>query len=217
VSALDIDERMLSTLTDDARAAGIVVPMLGDVASRESVMAAAKGLADAAGGLDALVSNAALLHHEPLEEMTESRCDRMLVIGIKGAVWVAHALLAHRHAKSTVSLLHMTAPVAERGAPRTSVYAMTKAAVASFTPPLAVELGPQGVRVNALAPGSIPTPGAVGLISKEEYARRAAHIPLRRLGSAEEVARAALFLPSDASSFITGEVLHVDGGLAGSS
>jgi NAD(P)-dependent dehydrogenase (short-subunit alcohol dehydrogenase family) len=216
VGAFDIDEPLLTGLPRLGGSAGTILPIIGDVASREAVMSAAKRLADAVGGLDAVVSNAALLQYEPLEEITESALDRMLAIGIKGAVWGAQALLAHRRSKAAVSLLHMTSPVAERGAARTSVYAMTKAAVASFTRTLAVELGPQGVRVNALAPGSIPTPGAIGLTSKAEYERRAARIPLRRLGSEEEVARAALFLLSDSASFITGEVLHVDGGLAGS-
>jgi NAD(P)-dependent dehydrogenase (short-subunit alcohol dehydrogenase family) len=118
VGGLDIDEPLPSTLTENARTDGILVPMLGAVASRESVMAAAKALADADGGLDAVVSNAALLHYEPLEEVTEPTLDRMLAIGIKGAVWGAQALLAYRRAKTTVSLLHMTSPVAERGAPR---------------------------------------------------------------------------------------------------
>jgi NAD(P)-dependent dehydrogenase (short-subunit alcohol dehydrogenase family) len=216
VGAFDIDGALLNALQLIEPTGGVLVPLPGDVTSREAVMAAARTLADAAGGLDAVVSNAALIRYERLEEVSEPMLDRMLAIGIKGAVWGAQALLQYRRKDTPVSLLHMASPVAERGAPRTSIYAMTKAAVASLTRTLAVELGPQKIRVNALAPASIPTPGAVALTSAEEYARRTAHIPLRRLGTDEEVARAALFLLSDASSFISGEVLHVDGGIVAS-
>ncbi len=214
VGAFDLDEASLSTLGSEQRDSGVIEPIVGDVAERHAVLSAAKALADAAGGLDAVVSNAALLQYEPVDQVTERTLDRMLAIGIKGAVWGAQALLAHRRANAVVSLLHMSSPVAERGAPNTSIYAVTKAAVASLTRTLAVELGPRGVRVNALAPGSIPTPGAMALTSQEEYARRTARVPLRRLGTVEEVARAALFLISDQASFINGEVLHIDGGLA---
>jgi meso-butanediol dehydrogenase/(S,S)-butanediol dehydrogenase/diacetyl reductase len=214
IGAMDLDPKLLEQLAQDAGpGAKRLVILPGDVASREQVMNAAATLAGTAHGIDGLVSNAALIHYEPIDAVTEQTLDRMLAIGIKGAVWGAQALLAHRRAGGTASLIHMTSPTAERGAPRTSVYAMTKAAVASLTRTLAVELGPQGIRVNALSPGSIPTPGAMGLTSKEEYARRAATIPLRRLGTEREVALAALYLLSDAASFINGEVLHIDGGL----
>jgi len=214
VGAFDVDEGLLASLESEPGEFGLIEPIVGDVASRHAVMSAARALADRAGGLDAVVSNAALLHYEAVDQVTETTLDRMLAIGIKGAVWGAQALLAYRRAGTIVSLLHMSSPVAERGAPNTSVYAVTKAAVASLTRTLAVELGPRGVRVNALAPGSIPTPGAMGLNSEEEYARRTARIPLRRLGTVEEVASAAIFLISDRASFVSGEILHIDGGLA---
>lgn len=214
VGAFDVDRALLTSLESEPVESGSIEPIQGDVASRHAVMSAAKALADATGGLDAIVSNAALLQYEAVDQVSEATLDRMLGIGIKGAVWGAQALLAHRRAGATVSLLHMSSPVAERGAPNTSVYSVTKAAVASLTRTLAVELGPRGVRVNALAPGSIPTPGAMELNSEEEYARRTARIPLRRLGTVEEVASAAIFLISDRASFISGEILHIDGGLA---
>jgi NAD(P)-dependent dehydrogenase (short-subunit alcohol dehydrogenase family) len=79
---------------------------------------------------------------------------------------------------------------------------------------LAAELGPRGVRVNAVSPGSVPTPGALGMVSKEEYERRARTIPLRRLGREQDNANAIAFLLSEEAAFINGEILNVDGGIA---
>jgi NAD(P)-dependent dehydrogenase (short-subunit alcohol dehydrogenase family) len=91
-----------------------------------------------------------------------------------------------------------------------------KGAIATLTKTLAAELGPRGVRVNALAPASIPTPGAVAITPRDEYERRATRIPLRRLGREEDATLASLYLLSDAASFVSGETLHVDGGFLAS-
>ncbi len=127
-----------------------------------------------------MVNNAMLIRYDPIEVVDDAILDRMLAIGIKGAVWGVQALLRHMDPGVGGVILNLASPVAERGFPRTAIYSMVKGAMGTFTRTLAAELGPRKVRVNALAPGSIPTPGAVAITPQAEYERRAVTIPLRR-------------------------------------
>src|SRR5260370_42293344 len=138
----------------------------------------------------------------------------MTAIGINGGVWGAQALLAHYDAARGGAIVNMASPVAEKGFPNTAAYSLVKGAIVTLTKVLAAELGPRNVRVNAIAPGSVPTPGALGLNTKAEYERRMNSIPLRRLGRAEDNAAAAAFRPSGAASFINVEILHLDAAIS---
>jgi meso-butanediol dehydrogenase/(S,S)-butanediol dehydrogenase/diacetyl reductase len=213
VGALELDASLLRLLMAEPGTERIVA-LEADVTDREAVMAAASKLARGTGRIDAVINNAAVIQYQPIEEVSEATLDRILAVGIKGAVWGVHALLAHMDPTRGAVLINMSSPVAERGYPRSSIYAMTKAAMSSLTRSMAVELGPRGIRTNALAPGSVPTPGAVAMTTAEEYRRRAATIPLRRLGQEEDCTHSILFLLSDEASFINGAILHVDGGIA---
>jgi 3-oxoacyl-[acyl-carrier protein] reductase len=184
-----------------------------DLSSRDSFLAVAARLAASAGRIDAVVNNAAIIHYEPIEDVREELLDRMLGIGIKAAVWGAQALLAHYDHARGGALINYASPVAYRGFPTTAIYSSIKGALVSLTRTLAAELGPRGVRVNAVAPGSVPTPGATRLVDPAEYERRARSIPLRRNGRLEDNDHAVAFLLSAEAAFITGTVLHVDGGI----
>lgn len=215
VGVIDIDHATgAETVTQIRRTGGSAYAYTADISDRSAFAAAAASFAQERGRIDAVINNAMLLRYEPIEAVTDAVLDRMLGIGIKGAIWGAQLLLAHMDRERGASLINMASPVAERGYPNTAVYSLVKGALVTLTKTLAAELGPRRVRVNAVAPGSVPTPGAVGLNDKAEYERRARTIPLRRLGREEDNSNAVLFLLSPAASFINGEILHVDGGIA---
>lgn len=110
--------------------------------------------------------------------------------------------------------MNLASPAADLGMANTACYTAVKGAIVSLTRQLAVELGPQGVRVNAVAPGAVPTPGARAIVDEAGYAKRRAQTPLGRLGEEDEIGAGIAFLLGPDAGFITGEVLHVDGGIS---
>jgi NAD(P)-dependent dehydrogenase (short-subunit alcohol dehydrogenase family) len=215
VAVTDVDAGGCDEVAASIRAAGgAALPYCVDVAVREQMMNAAAQFAAHCGRIDAVVNNAMLLRYEPVEKITPETLNRMTAIGINGSIWGAQALLAHYDAARGGAIVNMASPVAEKGFPNTAAYSLVKGAIVTLTKVLAAELGPRNVRVNAIAPGSVPTPGALGLNDKAEYERRMHSIPLRRLGREQDNAEACAFLLSGAASFINGEILHVDGGIA---
>jgi enoyl-[acyl-carrier-protein] reductase (NADH) len=101
----------------------------------------------------------------------------------------------------------------ERAVPGYNVMGICKAALDCIVKYLAYDFGPRGIRVNAIAPGSVPTPATEGFVTPEQYEQRAKNIPLRRNGTPEDVAQAAAFLLSDEAAFINGAMLAIDGGI----
>ncbi|MEO6185638.1 MAG: SDR family NAD(P)-dependent oxidoreductase [Steroidobacteraceae bacterium] len=215
VAVADLVLLECEAVADEIRAkGGQAYAFVVDVAVRKLFMAAAATFAVKCGRIDAVVNNAMLLKYEPVEQISDETLTRMTAIGINGSVWGAQALLAHYDPVRGGALINMASPVAEKGFPNTAAYSAVKGAIVTLTKVLSAELGPRNVRVNAIAPGSVPTPGALGLNDKAEYERRTRTIPLRRLGREEDNADACAFLLSAQASFINGEILHVDGGIA---
>jgi NAD(P)-dependent dehydrogenase (short-subunit alcohol dehydrogenase family) len=215
LALLDVDGDSCEAAAAQVRASGAQAHAYAvDVSRRADVLAAAAAFARHTGRLDAVINNAMLLRYEPVEAVTEEVLARMTGIGIHGSLWGVQALLAHYDPARGGAIINMASPVAERGYPNTVAYSLVKAAVVSMTKVMAAELGPRNIRVNAIAPGSVPTPGALGLNDPAEYERRKRSIPLRRLGREEDNADACAFLLSAGASFINGEILHVDGGIA---
>jgi len=187
-----------------------------DVAGQKAFAAMAGDFAARCGRIDAVINNAALLKYEPLETITEDTVDRMLGAGFKSAIWGSQALVRHMRPDVGGAIINLSSPVVVRGYPNTLVYSAIKSAVTSLTRTLAAELGPRKIRVNAVAPGSVPTPGALGINDAAEYERRARTIPLRRLGRESDNDKAVAFLLSRDAEFINGAILQVDGGIAAS-
>jgi len=217
VGIADVDEAALnSTAKQIAAAAGSARAYVGDLSGRATFERIGEDFARAVGGLNAVINNASLLVYEPISEVSEETLDRMLGAGFKSAVWGSQLLIRHRKPDVPVSIINFSSPVAFKGYPNSAIYSAIKCATTGLTRTLAAELGPHGIRVNALAPGSVPTPGALKYVTAEEYKRRAATIPLRRLGRESDVLAAARFLLSDGAAFINGAVLCVDGGIIAS-
>ncbi len=184
-----------------------------DCGSREAFFQLAEDFAADAGPLRAVINNASVLVYEPIEAVTEETLDRMLSAGLKSVFWGVQAFLEHRDQSQPGNILNYSSPVAYRGRPNTGAYTTIKAGIAGLTKVLAGELGPRGIRVNAIAPGSVPTPATEGFVSAEQYEQRAKGIPLRRNGTPQDVAQAVSFLLSDEASFINGAMLAIDGGI----
>ena len=184
-----------------------------DLGRRQAFLDVAEAFAKDSRPLRAVINNASVLVYEPIENVTEETLDRMLSAGLKSVFWGVQAFLAHRDDGQPGNVLNYSSPVAYRGRPNTGAYTTIKAGIAGLTKVLAGELGPRGIRVNAIAPGSVPTPATEGFVTPEQYEQRAKNIPLRRNGTPEDVAAAAAFLLSDEAAFINGAMLAIDGGI----
>jgi NAD(P)-dependent dehydrogenase (short-subunit alcohol dehydrogenase family) len=214
VGVFDIDPGLAHATTDAILAAGgKAMPLVADAADRKAVFDATATLSKAHGPLTGIVNDAIFIRYGPVEGVEEEILDRMFAVGIKGAFWGAQALLAHR-GDGPAAIVNLASPVADLGTSNTSSYTAVKGAIAALTRQLAVELGSKGVRVNAVTPGAVPTPGARAIVDEAGYAKRRAQTPLGRLGEEDEIAAAIAFLLGPDASFITGEILHVDGGIS---
>jgi NAD(P)-dependent dehydrogenase (short-subunit alcohol dehydrogenase family) len=217
VGVADIDGASAAETASNVKAEGGEAHSFAcDVSGQKAFAAMAADFAERCGRIDAVINNAALLKYEPLESVAEETVDRMLGAGFKSAIWGSQALVRHMRPDVGGSIINLSSPVIVRGYPNTLVYSAIKSAVTSLTRTLAAELGPRKIRVNAVAPGSVPTPGALGINDAAEYERRAKTIPLRRLGRESDNDKAVAFLLSRDAEFINGAILQVDGGIAAS-
>ena len=197
-----------------ANAGGVFVGIAADVSTRDGMRSAVAQLVDRAGRLDGLVNNAAWVRYQPLAEITPETVDRMLAIGFASVIWGMQAAAGAMAGPGAI--VNVASVAGLRSTPNAIVYSGIKAGVIGLTRAASVDLGPRGIRVNALAPSAIPTEGTAKFRTDERDARHVSRTPLGRLGTVEDIAAAIAFLLSDDSAFITGEVLAVDGGLTSS-
>lgn len=191
------------------------IPVLADVRKLEDLDVLARRAKEAFEHVDVVFANAGIGGIMPLEHVTEAFFDDLFDTNVKGLFFTVQKLVGLLKPGSSIIL--NSSAVNEKGAPASTTYFATKAAVRSLARTLAVELGSRGIRVNALSPGMVPTEfqGKMGVppeVIEGFYSALRATTPLGRLGQPEEIARAALFLASDDSAFMTASELLVDGG-----
>ena len=186
-----------------------------DLSQPEEPLALAAHALQALGRVDILVNNAASAARLATSDTTASTIDQMLAVNVRAPLLLIGALVPAMTAYGSASIINLSSVSGLVGTPQRAAYAATKGAVDAATRSLAIELGPFGIRVNAVAPGVVDTdlwarnkaiPGVIEAIE--------AVTPLRRWGEPEDVADVVVFLASDYARFVTGETISVDGGMA---
>jgi 3-oxoacyl-[acyl-carrier protein] reductase len=214
--------RVLITGRDEEAAKGTVAELsagggdasyvLGDVSRRDDCQRIAATAAEWLGGIDVLCANAGIFPSATLAEMTDEDIDQVLGTNLKGTILSVQACLpalaASGHGR-VILTSSITGPIT--GFPGWSHYGASKAGQLGFLRTASIELAASGITVNAVLPGNIITEGLADL-GEDYMAGMAASIPLRRLGSVEDIGYAALFLATDEAGYITGQTIVVDGG-----
>jgi len=185
----------------------------GDVAESDAAQEAVSGVLKAWGSLDVLVNNAGITRDNLMLRMKEEDWDAVMDTNLKSVFNFARAAYRPMMKQRGGVIINISSVVGVMGNPGQTNYAASKAGIIGFSKSLAKELGGRGVRVNVVAPGYVATDMTEALTDAARDAMLSA-IPLKRPATAEDVAAAVLFLASPAANYITGHVLHVDGGLA---
>ncbi|NMY78251.1 SDR family oxidoreductase [Pseudomonas rhodesiae] len=193
------------------------IAIQGDIAKLDDLERIFAQIKATKGRIDVLFANAGLGDFEPIGSITEGSFDRTFGINVKGTLFTVQNALPLMSAGGSIMLTGST--TGTMGTPAFSVYSATKAALRNFARSWALDLKGTGIRVNVISPGPISTPGLdlalSGTGQKDAIIDdMTGQVPLGRIGQAEEVAAAALFLASDESSFMTGSEMFVDGGFA---
>jgi len=210
----------------EARALGancrFVATDVGSAGDAEKLVAQAT---TAFGKLDVLVNNAGIIHAADFLDLKEQDFDRVLRVNLKGAFLVGQAAARQMVAQlkggtgdvgsagRAGAIINMSSINAAVAIPNQAPYCVSKGGLSQLTKVMALSLAPHGIRVNAIGPGSIMTPMMATIATDREAKRRVlSRTPLGRIGDADEVASVAVFLASDAASYVTGEIIYVDGG-----
>lgn len=218
VAVLDLDAPGLEAVVREIEAAGgrgLAIP--GDVSQEADCRCAVERTIAELGGLHILFNNAGIIRRATVLDTTVEEWDRVMAVNVRSVFLLSKYALPHMVAAGGGAIINNASGWGLVGGGRAAAYCASKGAVVQLTRAMAIDHGPQNVRVNAICPGDTDTAmlrseaRQLGLDEARFLAESAAR-PLRRIARPEEIAQAVLFLASDASSFITGAVLAVDGG-----
>lgn len=185
-----------------------------DVTDRAGVTAAIDGFEAAVGPIDILVNNAGIQHRAPLQDFPPEAFDRLMSVNVTAVFTVAQVVARHMIARGRGRIINIASVQAALARPSIAPYTATKGAVANLTKGMAADWARHGLTCNAIAPGYFDTPLNAALVSAPEFsAWLERRTPAGRWGRVEELQGAAIFLASDAASFVNGHVLYVDGGI----
>jgi NAD(P)-dependent dehydrogenase (short-subunit alcohol dehydrogenase family) len=207
-------EQVAQSINNDG---GQAMFIQSDVRVAEECRAAVEETLDRFGRIDLLFNNAGVLHPRTVPECTEEEWDETIDSSLKGAFLMSKYALPSMIERGSGSIIHTSSGWGILGGGRAAAYCAAKGALIIMAKAMAIDHGPHGIRVNCVCPGDVQTPmmpdeAAKRSMSWEEYLAGASERPLGRVGTADEIANAVLFLASDDSSFVTGESLVVDGG-----
>lgn len=214
VAMLDLNEEAVRKAAEELGPAAM--PYRCDVANAQDVAHVAEEAITSLGGLDILVNNAGTTHrNKPMLEVDEDEYDRVFAVNVKSIYLFAKAVVPHFRARGHGVILNIGSTAGVRPRPGLAWYNASKGAVNLLSKSMAVELAPDRIRVNAIAPVAGETPLLASFMGEDTPEKREAFrasIPWGRLSTAQDIANSALFLCSDEAEMVTGSVLAVDGG-----
>jgi len=210
-------ERGKQVVQDIVEKGGQALFIRSDARFADDCRRAVERTLDRFGKIDVLFNNAGVYHPKSVPECTEEEWDETIDTSLKGAFLMSKYALPSMIERRSGSIIHMSSGWGIQGGDKAAAYCAAKGGLVVMAKAMAIDHGPDGIRVNCVCPGDVQTPmlpdeAAKRGISWEEYAAGAADRPLGRVGTVEEIASAVLFLASDESSFMTGAALVVDGG-----
>lgn len=220
VAAIDLDATGNAELIKEIRSnGGDAEAFAADVSSAREIEEVAHQIKQRWNHIDILFNNAGIVTGGKVHTIEEEEWDRAFAINIKSMFLLSRAIIPMFLEQGGGVILNMSSTTALRVAPDRALYTATKGAVLALTKSMAVDYAADNIRVNCLCPGTVDTPSLHGRFAAKGNAEEArkqfiARQPLRRLGNAEEIANAALYLVSDNASFITGTALQIDGGMS---
>ncbi len=200
-------------VSDIKTAGGKAIAVQADLSNPDSVGPFVERVARELGPIDIVVNNACVYEFSPIEAVTPEHFHKQFNLNVLGLLLTTQAALKHFNPKGG-SIINIGSVVGRMSFPNASVYSATKGAVDSVTVSLSKELGPRGIRVNALNPGMIITEGtdAIGISGSDFEKQAVAGTPLGRIGKPQDVATTAAFLASDDSGWLTGQTIYAAGG-----